>query len=259
MKHATYLQRVSRHIGTTAVLVPSRRLWSASSERVPVIVDDVPVAEVAAAHVGRSAPEGRAEARPTLGARDARAIDEAIADVEGEVVRHAVPAKSREERENVGWASARPAVAEAQETPTIAEDAPAPEGGRLKPALRSAAAVVSGAVGEESRYESLDEAATEPVRLAEIATPQRMSRQSQVQTHVQAQEQLHAASAIAATKAATATSTSTSTEEPSVHIGTIEVHIAPPAPPAPRPSPAPKTAPAKLARGFASTFGLRQE
>ncbi|WNG35775.1 hypothetical protein F0U61_20430 [Archangium violaceum] len=48
----------------------------------------------------------------------------------------------------------------------------------------------------------------------------------------------------------------------SVHIGTLEVRIEPPPSLPQRPAPAPRTAPgprAPLARGFTSSFGLKQE
>ena len=265
MKHVSYLQRVSRHIGTTAVLVPSRRLWNATSERVPVVVDDVPVAEVArgnaAARVVRSeAPEGRAEARPALSARDARAVEAAILEVEGDAEGEAPPPARRraeepepitppsratvihdEEHEDVRRASARPAFADIPETRsgTSAPEAWADEGGGLKPAPH----FEMHRVGDEGREADAGEVlaradalTTRQVRLAE--------RPPALRTHAPVKSQTTAATAEA---------------EPSVHIGTIEVHVAPPPAPRPLPAPAPKTAPAPLARGFASTFGLRQE
>jgi hypothetical protein len=269
VKHVSYLQRVSRHLGTTAVLVPSRRFRSAREERVPAFTEEVTVAAPARAAVRPAAPPRalaeRVEEEPPRDAKPA-----ALQQAPGEEPVHEraeVDATDPQElpvrkMRAPDWPAASPRAASPEPEP---EDPPhvhvSPAMARLD-AISSPAPVarVTPAPIEPPQHEPTapeipaqsiavsDTTVTAPLapRVRETrgaAAPEERSvpaRGNRAQTPPRrtATGEPHALSS-----------------EPSLQIGAIEVHVQPP----PRPARPSTTPPGPLARGFASTFGLRQE
>jgi hypothetical protein len=269
VKHASYLQRVSRHLGTTAVLVPSRRFWSTREERAPAITEEVTVAAPARASVRPAAsPRALAERVEEKPPRDAEPA--ALPQVAGEEPAHERIAMDAADPRELPVRGRR-----APDTPAASprEASPEEETKEHRSTIVSSAMARLDAISsptpspraivtpiEPTRHETIapdspapslaisDTSVTAPLaprprETRRPATPEERSvpaRGNRAQTPP---------------RRAAGEPYAPSTSEPSVQIGAIEVHVQSP----PRPASASTTPPGPLARGFASTFGLRQE
>ena len=296
MSRLTYAKRVARKLEGTPLLVPSRRVWgTADPGRVPAVESvGAAVGSPRAKAAGRpphSVPEVRSTtdadrpepflemAAPSPAAEVAQSEASPVAPAAAAVTpapETVTPAASR----SIASPPTSDAVRAVETAPRIGSSA------EIAPQAESAAAVSvpvrhspdvdasstpvkrsdwqrmpdDGREADEPRVSSVADAIapeSEPVQKAERqfatsaqpplpATPSTFAPQQRAPIqHVQ--------------RAKPAAASTAPAPEPSLTIGTIEVHVAPPAPAPAAPRGAARSASSeRLARGFVSTFGLRQ-